>query len=179
MSQSFSAEIAGCREAIESLSRKSPLLMAKVFAIVGRSGSGKTTLIVALLKELKARGLRVVTIKHSHHLLDNDKPNSDTDKHRHAGAEVTALLMPNGCVIRSSEELSVDRLIEMMSPNHDYVILEGFKSSHLRKIEVVRGQEPVLEESEVWLTVSDSVLGRAHEAALDDIEGLADKLEAS
>ncbi|MEK7750140.1 MAG: molybdopterin-guanine dinucleotide biosynthesis protein MobB, partial [Planctomycetota bacterium] len=38
-----------------------------VISIVGRSNSGKTTLIVKLVKELKSRGYKVATIKHSHH----------------------------------------------------------------------------------------------------------------
>lgn len=39
----------------------------KLISIVGHSGSGKTTLIEKLLPMLKAAGLRVATIKHTHH----------------------------------------------------------------------------------------------------------------
>jgi len=38
-----------------------------VVAIVGHQGSGKTTLIERLIPALKARGLRVSTVKHTHH----------------------------------------------------------------------------------------------------------------
>ena len=41
--------------------------------IAGFSGSGKTTLLVRLIPELKARGLRVSTIKHTHHAVALDR----------------------------------------------------------------------------------------------------------
>ncbi len=38
----------------------------KVFGVAGRSGMGKTTLLERLIPALRARGLRVSLIKHSH-----------------------------------------------------------------------------------------------------------------
>ncbi|BAE51573.1 molybdopterin-guanine dinucleotide biosynthesis protein B [Paramagnetospirillum magneticum] len=39
----------------------------KVFGIAGWSGSGKTTLLIRLIPALVARGVRVATVKHTHH----------------------------------------------------------------------------------------------------------------
>ena len=39
--------------------------MTDVLGLVGWSGSGKTTLLTALLPLLRARGLRVSTVKHA------------------------------------------------------------------------------------------------------------------
>ena len=47
--------------------------MTPVFGIAGRSGSGKTTLIEAMLP-LRARGLAVSVIKHSHHDFEMEPP---------------------------------------------------------------------------------------------------------
>lgn len=150
--------------------------MSKTIAFVGRSGSGKTTVIEKLVAVLKERGHSVATIKHSHHELPPDKVQSDTDKHRQAGSDTTVLVAPNGSIIRSSVEIPVDSLVELLSKEHDYLIVEGFKASKLRKVEVVGHREPLLAESEVWLTLSANSLGRAHELQRDNIGGLADKL---
>ena len=42
--------------------------------IIGKKNSGKTTLVVALLAELRRRGLRVASIKHGHHAFETDQP---------------------------------------------------------------------------------------------------------
>ncbi|MGW8188468.1 MAG: molybdopterin-guanine dinucleotide biosynthesis protein B, partial [Desulfobacterales bacterium] len=46
--------------------------MPVILSIVGKSGSGKTTLIEKLVPELKRRGLRIGTIKHSAHKIEMD-----------------------------------------------------------------------------------------------------------
>ena len=58
----------------------------KVIGIVGWSGSGKTTLLTRLIPLLRAEGLTVSTVKHTHHGFDMDRPGKDTYRHREAGA---------------------------------------------------------------------------------------------
>jgi len=48
-----------------------------IISVAGISNSGKTTLIVKLIKELKVRGFRVATIKHSHHDFELDTEGKD------------------------------------------------------------------------------------------------------
>jgi len=62
--------------------------------IIGRKNSGKTTLIVALVQELSALGLRVATIKHTHHRHELDVPGKDSYRHREAGAVAVGILSP-------------------------------------------------------------------------------------
>ena len=59
--------------------------------IIGRKNHGKTTLIVELVEELTSRGLRVGTIKHTHHRHELDIPGKDSHRHRTAGAAVVGV----------------------------------------------------------------------------------------
>lgn len=49
-----------------------------MFGLAGWSGSGKTTLMRKLLPECINRGLRVSTLKHTHHDVDIDQPGKDS-----------------------------------------------------------------------------------------------------
>ena len=57
-----------------------------VVTIVGYSDSGKTTVASALIRALTGEGYRIAYIKHSPHGHESDKPGSDTDRQRDAGA---------------------------------------------------------------------------------------------
>jgi len=116
----------------------------KVVGFAGHSGSGKTTLIERLIPVLKARGLRVSIVKHAHHAFDIDHPGKDTYRHREAGAfEVVVASSRRLALIREFEQaaqLSVHQLIAELYDGVDWVLVEGFKSSNLLKVEVWRAQ---------------------------------------
>lgn len=113
-----------------------------VVGFAGYSGSGKTTLVERLIPELKLRGLRVSVVKHAHHKFDIDHPGKDTHRHREAGAfEVVAASNRRLVLMREFEqpsELSVHHLIAELYDGVDWVLVEGFKSSDLLKVEVWR-----------------------------------------
>ncbi len=114
----------------------------KVVGFAGYSGSGKTTLVEKLIAALKLRGLRVSVVKHAHHSFDIDHPGKDTHRHREAGAfEVVVASRKRFALIREHEreaEPNVHHLIAQLSEAADWVLVEGFKSSDLLKIEVWR-----------------------------------------
>lgn len=60
--------------------------------IIGGKNHGKTTLLIELVRELSARGVRVGTIKHTHHEHELDLPGKDSYRHREAGAAVAGIL---------------------------------------------------------------------------------------
>lgn len=62
--------------------------------ILGRKNSGKTTLIVELVEHFVGRGVRVGTIKHTHHRHELDTPGKDSHRHRSAGAAVVGIVSP-------------------------------------------------------------------------------------
>lgn len=113
----------------------------RAFGVVGWSGSGKTVLVEAMLPTLIARGLRVSTIKHTHHGVDLDQPGKDTFRHRSAGATEVVLVSPSRWTLihelRGDAEPTPDHLMARMAPV-DLVIVEGFKSLPHAKLEVHR-----------------------------------------
>ena len=113
-----------------------------VVAFAGYSGSGKTTLVESLIPALKLRGLRVSVVKHAHYSFDIDDLGKDTHRHREAGAfEVVVASEIRLALIREFEQpttLSVHHLIAELYDGVDWVLVEGFKSSDLLKIEVWR-----------------------------------------
>ena len=58
-----------------------------VIGVMASSGTGKTTLLRALLPRLRAAGLRVACVKHTHHSIEIDKPGKDSHSLRAAGDE--------------------------------------------------------------------------------------------
>ena len=128
----------------------------KVLGIVGWSGSGKTTLLVALLPLLRAQGLRVSTIKHTHHGFDMDRPGKDTYRHREAGArEVLVASSTRWALLHEiqGEEPTLPYLLTKLEPV-DLVLVEGFKAHPFPKLEVHR---PSLGKPPIWPDAPDIV----------------------
>lgn len=116
--------------------RKNPTIIN----VVG-SGSnvGKTTVIVGLINELRKMGYSISTIKHDVHGFDIDKEGKDTWKHRKAGAETVCISSKNrfAMIKEIEEEIDLDKIISQNNET-DFIIVEGYKNSNLRKIEVAR-----------------------------------------
>ncbi len=138
----------------------------KVIGIAGYSGSGKTTLIEKVIPVLVREGLRVSLIKHAHHEFDVDQPGKDSYRHRHAGcSEVLISSSKRWAVmheLRGAEEGGLQEQLKRLSPC-DLVIVEGYKSEPLSKIEVHRaaGHTPLLypEDRNVVAVATDEILG--------------------
>jgi molybdopterin-guanine dinucleotide biosynthesis protein B len=112
----------------------------KVVAIVGRKKAGKTTLIERLVPLLRARGLRVGTVKRPPHGFEFDQPGKDSHRHFAAGAEAS-LVYGHGVaavVRRLAGEPAVEELVARHLADCDIVLVEGHKESPLPKLEVFR-----------------------------------------
>src|ERR1700744_5223750 len=113
----------------------------KVIGIAGWSGAGKTTLLSRAIPYLRQQGLRVSVIKHAHHDFDVDVPGKDSWVHRQSGAEEVLVTSANRWALmhelRGDPEPHLTDLLRKMSPV-DLVVVEGFKSEPIRKIEVHR-----------------------------------------
>ena len=110
--------------------------------IVGGKNHGKTTLIVELLACLRERGLRVGTIKHTHHRHELDTPGKDSHRHRVAGAAVVGVLSPGLAAVFVPTEQQTDelRLLAPLFTDCDLVLVEGGARQDAPKIEVWRAE---------------------------------------
>ncbi|MFH1009517.1 MAG: molybdopterin-guanine dinucleotide biosynthesis protein B [Candidatus Latescibacterota bacterium] len=94
----------------------------RAVGVVGYKNSGKTTLVIALAKELIARGHRVATVKHTSGELDF--PSGDTAKHRSVVEQVGAISSGESAVFFRGEKRLEDLLMHL---DADFVLIEGFK----------------------------------------------------
>lgn len=155
----------------------------RLIGLAGWSGAGKTTLLVRLLPALRARGLRVSTVKHAHHAMDIDTPGKDSWRHRQAGAaEVMAVSGSRWALmheLRDEAEPSLPDLVARMSPV-DLVLVEGFRHGPHPRVEVFRAanNKPPLHPGDhgIVAVVSDSPFpgARVPVVDLDDVEAVAD-----
>ena len=109
--------------------------------IIGRKNSGKTTLIVELVQQLTARGLRVGTIKHTHHHHELDTPGKDSHRHRTAGAAMVGIMAPEmNAIFWPEADSQGDRYERMLAmyAGCDIVLVEGHATGLGTKVEVWR-----------------------------------------
>lgn len=114
--------------------------MIPVFSVVGsRSNLGKTTVLCNIIRELKARGYRVATIKHDLHGFDIDHPGKDTWLHAEAGADIVSISSSKKMAIieKLEKEYTLDEMI-LKIENVDIIITEGYKYGDKAKLEVFR-----------------------------------------
>jgi molybdopterin-guanine dinucleotide biosynthesis adapter protein len=153
----------------------------KVIGIAGFSGSGKTTLIEKVIPLLVAQGLRISLVKHAHHEFDVDQPGKDSYRHRHAGcAEVLVSSSKRWALmheLRGAAEPSLHDQLKHLSPC-DLVIVEGFKSEPIPKVEVHRraSHAPLLhpEDPNIVAVATDEPLDTAlPQIDIDDAAAVA------
>ena len=159
----------------------------KIIGVVGWKDTGKTTLIEKLIHEFNNRNLTVSTIKHSHHNLSVGRQGTDSFRHFNAGAKET-ILGSEKKWIKFSRQISDPKpnlafLIEQIIPV-DIVIVEGFKSSAHKKVEVVdcmSERKPIYENDKTIcglvinkLKIQDVILPQFQR---DDVQKICDFIE--
>ena len=112
----------------------------KIIGVVGWKNTGKTTLIEKLISEFNNRNLTVSSIKHSHHNFSVDREGTDSFRHFNAGTKETILASEQKWIKfsrqREDDKPNLSYLIKQIIPV-DIVIVEGFKASDHKKVEVV------------------------------------------
>jgi molybdopterin-guanine dinucleotide biosynthesis protein B len=126
------------------------------------SGTGKTTLLCRLIPLLKARGLRVGLVKHSHHSFDVDQPGKDSYELRQAGANPVMLSSALRRAVMTERPQAQDpslaeELAYFDQEAVDLILVEGFKREHFAKIELCRpalGQPLLFPEDDAIIAVA-------------------------
>jgi molybdopterin-guanine dinucleotide biosynthesis protein MobB len=139
-----------------------------ILGFVAHSGTGKTTLLLKIIPLLKAKGLRIGMIKHTHHKFDIDHPGKDSYRLRHAGAEqmLVASRKRWALMVEMGDEFD-EPYLEQVLPHLDQdkldlILVEGFKHECFPKIEVHR---PSL-ECPLFFPEDDSVIAIACDVPL-------------
>jgi molybdopterin-guanine dinucleotide biosynthesis protein MobB len=143
--EDLAAEIARHdRQAQAFLARRAPHRIypdrrPAVVAFVGGHDAGKTTLVAALIPKLSARGLRVGALKHTGKDAEDDIAGKDSFRHARAGASVAAFVTPERTTMRRfGAEEPLESVLDRAFSDCDVVLVEGYKSLPVPKIEVVR-----------------------------------------
>lgn len=156
--------------------------MPTIVSIVGRSNSGKTTLIEKLIPELRRRGYRIGTIKHTHHEVAIDRSGKDSSRHRAAGAEAVMLAAPGQMFLVKAVASEALEALAGYFEEVDLLITEGFKQGTQPKIEVVRaalGPELLCRADPALIAVATDAEMEVHVPAfrLDDPSSIVDFIE--
>ena len=150
----------------------------RVFGVTGWKKSGKTTLVTQLVSEFRRRGWTVATVKHAHHSVDVDRPETDSWKHRAAGATEVALVGGlRYAIMREQAEATLEEVLARLAPA-DLILIEGYKRERHPKIEVrTDHSRPIAgTDSNVVAIAADQPAPETHlpRFARDDIAGIAD-----
>jgi molybdopterin-guanine dinucleotide biosynthesis adapter protein len=156
--------------------------MTPIISIVGRSKSGKTTLLEKLLVELKSRGYRIATMKHTPMGMASEDSDKDSERHLKAGSEATIICDPTRLVMIKpvTEASPLEEIARFFEEDYDLIITEGFKQDDAPKIEVHRKNvAPALKDIKNIIAVAtDEKLDiKVRQFALEDIKGIADLIE--
>ncbi len=158
-----------------------------IIGIAGWKKSGKTTLTVRLVEEFTLRGLKVATVKHAHHEFQVDNEETDSARHRRAGAAQTAIVGGKRWAVvtelRGAPEPNFEEVIARLEPA-DLIIVEGYKTAPIPKVEARRSvqlSKRALADDDprvVAIAADHAVDGKGLPVfALDDVRGIANFIE--
>jgi molybdopterin-guanine dinucleotide biosynthesis protein B len=156
--------------------------MPPIVSIIGKSNSGKTGLIEKLVQELKSRGYRVATIKHTRQNLTFDEPGKDSWRHIQAGSDATMISGSDKLMLIKpvAPDISLEEIARLLGEDYDIILTEGFKEGDAPKIEVHRkeiGPLSATVKKLIAIATDEPVETKTRQFPLDDIKGLSDLLE--
>jgi len=135
----------------------------RILSIIGKKNAGKTTLAVALASEFARKHRRVMTIKHTVHTAEVDRPGTDSYRLLYeAKAERVVLAAPNlrAIIERPSDNDDPVTLARRYLEGADIVLVEGFPDASLPKVEVFRREasatpiySPTAPNADQWIAV--------------------------
>jgi len=156
----------------------------KVFGVCGIKQSGKTTTIEKLVAELCRRGYRVGSVKDIHFEgFAIDTPQSNTDRHRKAGAGLVTARGMHETDLLFPKQLSMEEILDFYEKDYDYVVIEGM--ADFPTIVAAHNEEDLVQKfNDFTFCVSGRIAANLTEFrgvpavnALTDAEALTDLVE--
>ena len=155
--------------------------------IVGRRNAGKTTLVCDLVRTLSERGLKVATIKHTHHNHELDTPGKDSHQHRESGAAGVGILTPHMTAAFVPTERAADAKVsyaqfETLFADCDLLLVEGDLHADAIKLEIWRkdcsAPPYATQESSIKMVITDDDAELTCDVwPRGNLVGLADRVE--
>lgn len=105
--------------------KKSPF----IYAISGYKNSGKTTLLEQLIPALSKKGYQVAVVKHDGHDFSCDIPETDSYRHKQAGAFGVAVFSSKRIFITREYSDPNEQMLFKAFPDADVILIEGLKHS--------------------------------------------------
>ena len=117
-----------------------------LLAIRAASGTGKTTLLTNIIPLLKAKGVKVGCIKHTHHSLSLDTKGKDSFKLKEAGVNQVLVGDSQEWALFGTSAKKNNTLENMLSyfdhEELDLILVEGYKDAELQNIVLHRSEMP-------------------------------------
>ncbi|MGR8947390.1 MAG: molybdopterin-guanine dinucleotide biosynthesis protein B [Gammaproteobacteria bacterium] len=120
-----------------------------VLGFTAFSGVGKTTTLKKVIPLLRARGVKVAVVKHTHHKFDIDHPGKDSFELRQSGASqiVVGSQARRALIIETPEENEASLqnfLAHVETQMVDVILVEGFRHISFPKVEINRNVDSKL-----------------------------------
>ncbi len=156
--------------------------MPAIVSIVGNSNSGKTTLVEKLVRELKSRGYRLATVKHTPQEASLDVPGKDSWRHLQAGSEAAVVASSDSIMLIKpiTSAVILDEIVRLLGEDFDLIIVEGFKQSETPKIEVHRKETgPLIKDLKnlIAIATNEPFETKTRQFSIDDAKGISDFIE--
>jgi molybdopterin-guanine dinucleotide biosynthesis protein B len=113
---------------------------------VGPSNVGKTTVVSKVIAHLTEQGLKVGALKHASHSFQMDRAGKDTHHFRRSGAYAIGIASKTerALITTTDKPATLVELAASLPAGLDVIIVEGYKSEGAPKVEVHRGNGPLL-----------------------------------
>lgn len=148
----------------------------KIIMIKGFSKTGKTSTVTSLVAELRRRGYTVGTVKDIHFEgYEADTPNTDTYKHRKAGARRVTARGTKDTAIYVDRQMKIEEILKYYK--EDFVILEGDSGMKCPNIITGRTTEDLdkrMDENTIGFTgiIAGDINGSDESTVLKEYKGL-------
>ncbi|MFC2135829.1 molybdopterin-guanine dinucleotide biosynthesis protein B [Bacteroidota bacterium] len=143
--------------------------------IVGFKKTGKTSLVEFIINSLIKKGYQVGGFKHSIHIHPLDKPNTDTDRARQAGANPTVFYTPEGIsAVFTGDQKEYQQIFDVLYKDCHYIVVESFRKNEGPKIVTAHPELNLNEIENIYAVITPDGKHESYPAFQPDDPALID-----